>query len=62
MLPLAGRGGLIYLVAMSVAGWYLLYHVTNLMKSASTIMARRVVHASVLYLPAVLAMMMVYKA
>lgn len=62
MLPLAGRGSLIYLVAMSLAGWYLLYHVTKLMKSTSTVLARRVVHASVLYLPVVLVMMMVYKA
>lgn len=62
MLPLAVHAGLVYLLAVSVAGCYLLYHVFQLMKSTSTAMARRVVHASVLYLPIVLAMMMVYKA
>ncbi len=62
LLPLAGRGGLIYLSAVSLAGCYFLYHVAKLTKSASTVLARRVVHASVLYLPTVLAMMMVSKA
>lgn len=62
MLPLAGRGGVVYLAAMSLAGAYLLYHVSKLMKSTSTVMARGVVHASVLYLPVVLAMMMICKA
>ena len=61
MLPLAGRGGPVYLVAVALAGLYMLYHVANLMKSTSTVLARKVVHASVLYLPVVLAMMMVYK-
>ena len=62
MLPLAGRGGPIYLLAVSLAGSYLLYHVTNLLKSTSKALARRVVHASVLYLPVVLGMMMAWKA
>jgi heme o synthase len=62
MLPLAVHAGVVYLLAVSVAGCYLLYHVFQLMKSTSKAMARRVVHASVLYLPIVLAMMMVYKA
>ena len=62
MLPLAGRGGPIYLIGVSLAGLYLLYHVMNLMKSTSRILARRVVHASVLYLPVVLGMMMFFKA
>lgn len=62
LLPLAGRGGLIYLSAVSLAGCYFLYHVAKLTRSASTVLARRVVHASVLYLPTVLAMMMVSKA
>ena len=62
MLPLAGRGGPVYLAAVLLAGCYMLYHVANLMKSPSTVLARKVVHASVLYLPVVLAMMMVYKA
>lgn len=62
MLPLAGRGSPVYLLTVLLAGCYMLYHVGNLMKSTSTVMARKVVHASVLYLPIVLAMMMVYKA
>jgi hypothetical protein len=47
---------------MALAGTYLLYHVSRLMNSTSTVMARRVVLASVLYLPIVLGMMMVSKA
>jgi heme o synthase len=62
MLPLAVHAGVIYLLAVSLAGCYLLYHVARLMRSTSKTMARRVVHASVLYLPVVLATMMVYKA
>jgi heme o synthase len=62
MLPLAVHTGIIYLLAMSLAGCYLLYHVAKLMRSGSKALARRVVHASVLYLPVVLATMMVYKA
>jgi heme o synthase len=62
MLPLAGRGGPIYLFAVSLAGSYLLYHVINLMKSTSKVLASRVVHASVLYLPVVLGMMIACKA
>ncbi|HEY4931362.1 MAG TPA: heme o synthase [Terriglobales bacterium] len=62
MLPAAGRGGPIYLFAVSLAGLYLLYHVTNLMKSTSNVFARRLLHASVLYLPVVLGMMVACKA
>ena len=61
MLPLAGRGGPVYLIAVSLAGAYMLYHVSKLMKSATKVMARHVVHASVLYLPVVLGMMMFAK-
>jgi heme o synthase len=62
LLPLAVHAGVIYLLAVSLAGGYLLYHVAKLMRSTSKTLARRVVHASVLYLPVVLATMMVYKA
>ena len=62
MFPLAVHNGIIYLFAVSLAGCYLLFHVAKLMKSTSKAVARRVVHASVLYLPVVLATMMVYKA
>lgn len=62
MLPAAGRGEPIYLLAVSLAGLYLLYHVINLVKSGSRVLARRVVLASVLYLPVVLGMMVACKA
>jgi heme o synthase len=62
VLPLVHRGAPFYLCAMSLAGLYLLYHVINLMKSTSKVFASRVVHASVLYLPVVLALMAAYKA
>jgi heme o synthase len=62
MLPLAGHGGPVYLIAMGLAGLFMLYHVMKLMKSASKALASRVLHASVLYLPVVLVMMMISKA
>jgi protoheme IX farnesyltransferase len=62
MVPLAGRGGTGYWLGMFVAGAFLLYHVAKLTKSNSRILASRVVHASVIYLPVVLGMMMAWKA
>jgi heme o synthase len=62
MFPLAVHNGIFYRFAVSLAGCYLLFHVAKLIKSTSKAEARRVVHASVLYLPVVLATMMVYKA
>jgi heme o synthase len=59
ILPMASRPG--YLVAMGLAGAFLLYHVMKLTRSASTVLAGRLLHASVLYLPLVLAVMIVYK-
>jgi heme o synthase len=61
MLPLAGRGGAAYLLCMSGAGAFFLYHAVNLAKSTSKILASRVVHASVIYLPVVLAIMVAWK-
>lgn len=61
MLPLAGRGGAAYLLCMSVAGAFFLYHAVNLAKSTAKILASRVVHASVIYLPVVLAIMVAWK-
>ena len=61
MIPAVSRIGSIYLVTMGVAGAYFLYHVARLMRSTSRNFASRVVHASVLYLPLVLAMMIAYK-
>jgi protoheme IX farnesyltransferase len=60
LLPFAGRGP-IYVIAMGVAGAFLLYHVLKLTKSTSVLLASRVVHASVIYLPVVLGMMIAWK-
>lgn len=61
MLPLVSRAGLFYFVAMALSGTYLLYYADQLLRSATRTSASRVVHASVLYLPIVLAMMIAYK-
>jgi len=60
-LPLVGRGGPIYLSGMLLAGCFLLYHVSKLAESASKVLASRVVHASVIYLPVVLAILIARK-
>jgi heme o synthase len=62
MLPGTGRGGPVYLTAMAVAGVFLLYHVAKLARSTSKVLASRVVHASVIYLPVVLGVMIAWKA
>jgi heme o synthase len=59
--PMAGRGGSFYFTAMAVAGAFLLFHVLKLMKSGSRTLASRLVHASVMYLPVVLATLMIWK-
>ena len=59
---LAGAGnGWSYRIAMALAGAFMLYPVGKLMKSASTALASRVVHASVIYLPVVLGVMIASK-
>lgn len=62
MLPLVDRGGPIYVSSMLLAGIFLLYHVIKLAGSTSRALASRVVHASVLYLPLVLGMIVARKA
>ncbi len=62
MLPLADHGGPIYLGSMFLAGVFLLYHVTRLARSTSSILASRVLHASVIYLPIVLGIIVARKA
>ncbi len=62
MLPLVDHGGPIYLSGMFLAGVFLLYHVTKLARSNSTVLASRVLHASVIYLPIVLGMIVARKA
>jgi protoheme IX farnesyltransferase len=61
MLPIASSGKPMYLVAMAFAGTFLLYHVIKLTRSGSTVLASRLLHASVLYLPIVLGLMIAYK-
>jgi heme o synthase len=61
MLPVGSRGGPVYLTAMALAGAFLLYHVANLARSASKFLASRVVHASVIYLPLILGIMIAWK-
>lgn len=59
--PMAGRGGFAYFAVMSVAGVFLLYYVLKLVRSGSRTLASRLVHASVMYLPVVLATLMFWK-
>jgi protoheme IX farnesyltransferase len=61
MLPLVDHGGPIYLSGMFLAGVFLLYHVTKLARSNSIVLASRVLHASVIYLPIVLGMIIARK-
>lgn len=61
MLPAVAHAAPVYLVAMAASGAYMLFYVGRLMQSSSRVMASRVLHASVLYLPVVLAMMAIYK-
>lgn len=61
MLPMGERSGVIYISTMLAAGAYLLYHVAMLIKSPAPRLAGKVIHASVLYLPVVLALMMFYR-
>jgi protoheme IX farnesyltransferase len=61
MLPVVGRGGPVYLTAMALAGAFLFYHVVKLARSTSQLLARRVVFASVVYLPLILGIMIAWK-
>jgi protoheme IX farnesyltransferase len=62
MLPLVDRAGLWYWTGMCMAGAFLLYHVGKLAATGSKVLASRVLHASVLYLPVVLGIMVAWKA
>ncbi len=61
MFPLSGHVAPLYLIAMASAGLFFLYYGARLAESASRSAASRLVHASVIYLPIVLAAMMFYK-
>ena len=62
LLATRSSGGVAYPAAMGLAGAFMLYPVSRLLRSTATGLASRVLHASVLYLPAVLAVMMVGKS
>jgi protoheme IX farnesyltransferase len=59
--PLLNRAGWMYGAGMGVAGAFLLYHAGKLAGSNSKVMAGRLLHASVLYLPVVLGIMVAAK-
>ena len=61
MLPLVNRAGWLYGAGMGLAGAFLLYHTGKLAASGSKILASRLLHASVLYLPVVLGIMVASK-
>ncbi len=56
-----GQAGTAYAAAMLLAGMFLLYPVLRLMTSASKVHATRLLHASVIYLPVVLVIMVLAK-
>lgn len=60
LLPFNGAGPF-YFVGMLLSGAFLLYYVVKLMSSTSKVGPSRLLHASVLYLPVVLAVMMLYR-
>jgi heme o synthase len=62
LLPVAGRHGAVYSLIMLAAGAFFIYHTVKLAASGSRVLASRVVHASVIYLPVVLGTMMAGKA
>jgi protoheme IX farnesyltransferase len=61
LLSVAGNHRPLYLIAMAFAGAFLLYHVLKLTRTPSTVLASRLLHASVLYLPIVLGLMIASK-
>ncbi len=61
MLPLVDRSGPVYFGGMFLAGAFLLYHVAKLGSSTSRKLASGVLHASVIYLPIVLGLMIACK-
>ena len=61
LLPTMAHAGWLYGAGMGVAGAFLLYHSGKLAASNSKIMASRLLHASVLYLPVVLVILVAAK-
>jgi heme o synthase len=61
MIPQTAGTALWYRAGMLLAGTFLLYHAVNLVRSSTTVLAGRLLHASVLYLPVVLVIMVAGK-
>jgi protoheme IX farnesyltransferase len=61
IFPVVNAARPLYAVAMLAAGGFLLYHVIKLTRHGSTVLAARLLHASVLYLPVVLGLMIAAK-
>jgi protoheme IX farnesyltransferase len=61
MLPALGHAGTLYMGSTILAGAFLLYHAIRLAQGASRVLASRLLHASVIYLPVVLAIMALAK-
>jgi protoheme IX farnesyltransferase len=57
LLPVSTHGASAYLIGMLLAGGFLLYHSITLAGSGSRVLASRLLHASVIYLPVVLLIM-----
>jgi protoheme IX farnesyltransferase len=55
LFPVFSHGGWLFASSLLVAGGFLLYHSLRLAASGSRVLAGRLLHASVMYLPAVLA-------
>lgn len=61
LLPAVAHIGLLYSGSMLLAGGFLLYHSLRLARNGSKVLASRLLHASVIYLPVVLAVLMLAK-
>ena len=60
--PLMGQVGMIYLFGAVALGIYFLLHAARLARSRTNVLARRLVLASVIYLPLIFGLMMLDKA
>ncbi|HEY7354510.1 MAG TPA: heme o synthase [Terriglobales bacterium] len=61
LVPMLSHGGLLYLGAMALAGGFFLYHSLKLAASSSKVLASRLLHASVIYLPVALGILAIGK-
>jgi len=61
LLPQYSRGSVGYLICMLAAGGFFLYHSLRLAQTSDRKLAGRVLHASVVYLPMILVIMVIWK-